>query len=86
MSRVTCHMPGVMCQASGVAFSSSHFLLLLFTKWWELVGGGSVINRAYPVYITPVWDVYIYHVKLSVIFRTTTLFHESTDCGRPPSG
>ena len=24
----------------------------------------------------PVWDVYIYHVKLSVIFRTTTLIHE----------
>ena len=38
MSLVTCHVTCVWCQVS-------HFL---FGKGMELVGGGSVINRAYP--------------------------------------
>ena len=47
MLHVTCHVSGVRCLVSGV---TCHFFLLLFLdNGVELVGGGSVINRAYPV-------------------------------------
>ena len=43
MSSVKCHMSGV----KGHLFS--FFLLLLFDEVVELIGGGSVINGAFPV-------------------------------------
>ena len=46
VSHVTCHMSGITCYMSCVMCPMSHFF---FTKF-ELIGGGSVINRAYPVY------------------------------------
>ena len=42
---------GVRCHVSGVTCQVSCFLLLFFFKVVELVGGGSVINGAYPVYL-----------------------------------
>ena len=45
VSRVRCHVSGVTCQ---VILSSSSFLSLFLEKLLELVGGGSVINGAYP--------------------------------------
>ena len=44
MSHVTCHMSCVMCQMSHV------FFVFVSDKMVELVGGGPVINGAYPVY------------------------------------
>ena len=38
-------MSGVTCEVSGVTF----FIFIFFDKVVELVGGGSVINEAYPV-------------------------------------
>ena len=51
MSRVTCHISCVTCHVSHVACHMSHFFSFLFflDKVVELVGGVSVINRAYPV-------------------------------------
>ena len=48
---VTCHMLRVMCQLSRVRCHMSHIIILFFylDKVVELVGGGSVINGAYPV-------------------------------------
>ena len=42
MAGFTCHMSGVMCQFFVLVYFSSD-------KVVELVGGGSVINGAYPV-------------------------------------
>ena len=39
-SHVMCHMAGVRCQVTGV---------FIFYKVVRLVGGGSVMNGAYPV-------------------------------------
>ena len=47
MSGVTRHMSGVMCQVFRVIFL---ILIFFFDKVLELVGGGSVINGAYPDY------------------------------------
>ena len=44
MSCVTCHLSGVTFQVSGVTCLVSYVFFLV-----KLVGGGSVINRAYPV-------------------------------------
>ena len=44
-----CHMSGVTCQVSDVRCQVSH--AIFFDKVAELVGGGSVINEAYPVYL-----------------------------------
>ena len=41
VSRITCHMSHVTCHVSHVTF--------FFYKVLKLIGGGSVINRAYPV-------------------------------------
>ena len=51
MSGVTCHVSGVTFHVSRVWCQVSYFFLLLlfFYKVVELVGGGSVINVAYPV-------------------------------------
>ena len=46
MSGVRRHMSRVMCQVSSVTLLFFSFLL---DKVVELVGGGSVINGAYPV-------------------------------------
>ena len=48
--RVTCQVFCVTCQLSCVIF---HFFLSsnVHTKMLELVGGGSVINGSYPVYL-----------------------------------
>ena len=46
MSRVMCHVSGVMSQVSHVSFKKKKTFLY---KVVELVGGGSVINGAYPV-------------------------------------
>ena len=59
MSCVTCHLSSVMCHMSRVTYHLSHFFIqkklikLSLRKLDEgvkLVGGGSVINGAYPVY------------------------------------
>ena len=52
MSRVICHVSCVRCQVSGVTCQVSDFFnfkFLFFYKVVGLVGGGSVINGAYPV-------------------------------------
>ena len=50
MSCVMCQVSGVTCQVLRVRCHMSFFLLLLFfDKVVELVGGGSVINGAYPI-------------------------------------
>ena len=50
VSRFTCHMSCVMCHLSHVTFFPFFFWSLkIFYKVVELVGGGSVINGAYPV-------------------------------------
>ena len=46
---VMCHVSHVMCHMSGVACHIHFFLLLFSDKMLELVGGGSVINGAYPI-------------------------------------
>ena len=52
---VTCHMSHVMCHMSSVRWQVSgvkcHSFLVCVDKMVELVGGGSLINGAYPVYI-----------------------------------
>ena len=48
MSDVTFHLSLVMYHISGVTYHT-FFLLFFFQKVVELVGGGSVINGAYPV-------------------------------------
>ena len=52
MSGVTCQVSRVRCQMSGVMYHVFvlFFLLLCLDKFVELVGGGSVINEAYPFY------------------------------------
>ena len=52
MSRITCHMSRVTCHMSKYFFFFTFFFfnsLKKFNKGLELVGGGSVINGAYPV-------------------------------------
>ena len=53
MSGVTCQMSHVRCQVSGVTCQINIYMYICFVFFWdkvvELVGGGSVINRAYPV-------------------------------------
>ena len=44
MSRVTCHVSHVMCHLSHVMCQ-----IFFFYKVVKLIGGGSVINGAYPV-------------------------------------
>ena len=47
MSRVRCHLSGILCQVFCVRCHMSY--IYFFYKVVELVGGGSVINGAYPV-------------------------------------
>ena len=59
VSIVTCHVSPVMCHMSHVTCHLSHVKIFffyiffnplnIFDKVVELVGGGSVINGAYPV-------------------------------------
>ena len=61
VSSVTCHVSPVMCHVSPVTCHLSHVIFLFIfldkkkyplekmDKVVELVGGGSVINGAYPV-------------------------------------
>ena len=62
VSHVTCHMSHVTCHLSRLTFHMIFFILFcsekkiekkshlnIFDKMVELVGGGSVINGAYPV-------------------------------------
>ena len=46
---VTYHMSSVTCQVSGVRCHMSDVMFFSPDKVMELVGGGSVTNRAYPV-------------------------------------
>ena len=46
---VTRQVSGVRCQVSGVSCQVSGVTCIFFYKVVELVGGGSVINGAYPV-------------------------------------
>ena len=48
LSCVTCHVSHVTCHVSHVTCHMSH-VKKKFDKVVELVGGGSVINGAYPV-------------------------------------
>ena len=43
------HVSQVMCQVSHVMCHMSGVIVLFFYQAVELLGGGSVINRAYPV-------------------------------------
>ena len=49
VSDVMCHVSGVTCQVSGVSCFFCFFVVVFLDKVVELVGGGSVINGAYPV-------------------------------------
>ena len=52
VSRVTCHVSRVTCHVSHVTCHLSHVIchdVFFFGKGLELVGGGSIINGAYPV-------------------------------------
>ena len=48
VSGVTCQVSHVRCQVSHVTCEMSLFSIFFFYKEVELVGGGSVINGAYP--------------------------------------
>ena len=54
MSCVTCHMSRVTCHMQQV--SSNLFKHKINNKGAKLVGGGSVINGAYPVYLYCIWS------------------------------
>ena len=49
VSRVTCHVSHVTCQLSHVFFFFFFLFFKKMDKGVELVGGGSVINGAYPI-------------------------------------
>ena len=54
VSRVTCHVSHVMCHVSRVTCHVSHVTCNFFSFFFsdkvvKLIGGGSVINGAYPV-------------------------------------
>ena len=51
VSHVPCHLSRVKCHVSHVTCCVSHvtIYIYLFFKVVKLVGGGSVINRAYPI-------------------------------------
>ena len=51
---VTCHISHVTCHLSRVTCHMSHFFLF-FYKVLELIGGGSVINGAYPSSLLNDW-------------------------------
>ena len=79
MSCVTCHMSRVTCHLSHVAYHMSQFFLLIsLYKVLELVGGGFVINGAYPVWlIKGQWLgpqlTTVYKVKPTNIFHQLSL-------------
>ena len=51
MSRVMCHVSRVMCHVSRVTCHMIHIYIFFFPdKVVKFIGGGSVINGAYPVY------------------------------------
>ena len=50
MSHVRCPASGVRCHVSGVTCNFFFYLFFFFDKAVKLVGGGSVINGAYPVW------------------------------------
>ena len=50
VSHVMCHLSGVRCHLSYVNFKKKSFIKKR-DKVVELVGGGSVIKGAYPVFI-----------------------------------
>ena len=50
MSHVSCHVSGVTCQVSHVRYHISGVMCHFFYTRMELVGGGSGINGAYPVW------------------------------------
>ena len=50
MSRITCLMSHVMCPCNFFYFTYIFDSLVIFDTVGDLVGGGSVINEAYPVY------------------------------------
>ena len=64
MSCVMCQVSGVTCQVSRVRCLVSHifFYFIFFYKVVGLVGGGSVINGAYPVKFYTVKAKIMYHV------------------------
>ena len=61
MSCVTCPVSHVTCHVSCVTCYMSYFFF--FDKVFKLIGGGSVINRAYPVYF---FQYILYYQRLSV--------------------
>ena len=76
MSCVTCHVPNVMCHLSRVTCQMSKKLHFFYPekkldKAVELVGGGSVINGAYPVQFVSKKIIYEVIRKLFVGCRVT---------------
>ena len=59
-----CHMSGVTCQVSGV--TCHFFFLFFFDKLVDLVGGGSVINGAYPNYFQCIISKYVHFKNTSL--------------------
>ena len=53
MPGVMCHLSRVRCQSSSVTCQVSGFIIIFFffDELGQLVGGGSVINGAYLVYL-----------------------------------
>ena len=51
MSGVMCHVSGVRCHVHYLSFFFFLIFSFLFDKVMELVGGGSVFKKAYPVHL-----------------------------------
>ena len=72
MSRVTCHMSHVMCHMSCFTCHMSsvtcHFLSQKkLDNVEELVGGGSIINGAYPVEVLILINYLLYYLGFELI-------------------
>ena len=66
MSYVTCHGSHVTCHVSHVMCNVSCVIIYIFFlhKVLELVGGGSVINGAYPV---------LFNITLAISYNTNQI-------------
>ena len=78
MSRVTCHLSRVKCHVSHVTCHMLHVtchIFFFFYKVVKLIGGGSVINGAYPVQFS---FLVIYHQSPQSVRHFEILF--TTPC------
>ena len=74
VSCVMCHVSYVTCHVSHITCHMSHvtifFFLFFSDKVVKLIGGGSVINGAYPVLFRSILQLNRLHQKVASICRT----------------